>query len=315
MYLRSRCVQCLRPSLQANEFIQSTFSKITRNTWNYLTACNFTWHLSTYDGWRLHYDGWRIQTGCILEIGSYKLLNINTWKRCKIEFKCWICHLMKHGNIVISAARIIAEDISEDKIIKKMDKSVQKRCQTTCDVASAMYAAQAQFIFPEELTLHDSVQCALIKPDDKAIVSIPLLFRFLKTVLCEEKLCVQLWKTHLVLHWTQSYQYSRAARSKILTQILSLHTTERLVRKLRAWPGICAIAIVATSVADETISPGTTAMVCVGLCWMNLMIPAKLPSTSEVKPELLPMKPGKGSPATQPMRLGRTMHTGNCRLL
>ena len=39
--------------------------------------------------------------------------------------------------------------------------------------------------------------------------------------------------------------------------------------------------------------------------------PDKLPNTREVKPELLPMYPGKGSPATHPIRLGLAMQTGN----
>ena len=34
------------------------------------------------------------------------------------------------------------------------------------------------------------------------------------------------------------------------------------------------MAAVAARVADETTSPGTTAIWCLGLCWMNLMMPA-----------------------------------------
>lgn len=35
------------------------------------------------------------------------------------------------------------------------------------------------------------------------------------------------------------------------------------------------MATVDTSVAAATVSPGTTAIVCLGLCWMNLIMPAK----------------------------------------
>ena len=41
------------------------------------------------------------------------------------------------------------------------------------------------------------------------------------------------------------------------------------------------MAAVAARVADETTSPGTTAIWCLGLCWMNLMMPAHNQSPSQ----------------------------------